>query len=197
MYEEEDLDDNATKMEAHESDTRKYTLSLKGDGMTVDREIDEGTALEVVALVMTGGTAVEAGDGIVVRHSVPRPRRGGQSLREYIDEVEAKRNPEVILAIAKYISNETGKNFTRDDVRSRFQEAAEPVPGNYGRDFRWTMRNGWIAAVVGAQNEHYVTGTGDKALNEKFSAEIKKKTGVAKGRRGGKRGAKRTSEIGS
>lgn len=189
MYEEKKMED---KTDTLETKTSMYSLSLRGDGIALDREIDESTALDVISLVMSsgGGTVIDAGGGVVVRHNVPRPRRGGQSLREYLDEVQAKRNPDKILAVGKYISNETGKNFTRDDVKSRFQTAAERVPGNYGRDFWWTMKNGWIAEATDARGEYYVTDTGDKALEAKFSDDVKKKTGITKGRRGGKRGKK-------
>jgi len=175
-------------------EARRYSLSLKGHGMTVDREIDEATAFEVLGIVMAGGGVLASPGTPPIRHNVPRPRqRGGQSLREYLDEVEAKRNPDKILAVAKYLANETGGSFTPDDVKARFQEAAERVPGNYGRDFRWTVRNGWIALVSGSKDEYYVTDAGDKALDAKFDAEIKKKTGVSKGRRGGKRRSKKTT----
>jgi hypothetical protein len=178
-----------------EGSAPKYALSLKGEGMALEREIDQGTALEVVALVMSGAGTLPVNDSIVIKHQVPRPRQGGrQSLREYLDEVGANRNPDKIVSIAKYISDETGRNFTRNDVKGRFQDAAEPVPGNFGRDYQWTVRNGWIAPVPGAKGDFYVTDAGTKAIEAKFSAEIKKKTGVSKGRRGIKRIAKKGGE---
>jgi hypothetical protein len=172
-----------------------YSLALKGDGMTVDRKIDEATALNVLSLVMGGSASTFPVSGSTeIRRQVPRPTRGGkQSLREYLDAVEAKRNPDKIVTIAKFISDETGKNFTRKDVKARFQDAAEPVPGNYGRDFQWTVRNGWIAPASNARGEFYVTDAGAKAIAAKFSAEIKQKTGVSKGRRGAKRRRQRAT----
>jgi hypothetical protein len=177
---------------------RTYSLSLKGDGMTVDRNIDEATALQVLSLVMRSKGTITTPPPPTREPSISMPHAGagGQSLREYLDDVEAKRNPDKILAVAKYLSNQTGKNFTRAEVRGLFQQAAEPVPGNYGRDFRWTVRNGWLAPVSGSKGQFYVTDAGDKALAAKFSAEIKRKTGVSKGRRGGRRRAKRTTSSG-
>jgi hypothetical protein len=55
------------------------------------------------------------------------------------------------------------------------------------------VKNGWLARDASDRNAFYVTDTGEEALAGKFSAEIKKKTGVAKGRRGGKRRRKTTT----
>lgn len=184
------MDDNGSVMEGKAA---KYSLSLKGEGIALDREIDEVTALDVISLVMSssGSAVIDPGGGVSIRPSVPkRTRVGGQSLREYLDAVEAKRNPDKILAVAKYISNETGKNFSRNDVKARFQTAAERVPANYGRDFWWAMKNGWIAEATDAKSEYFVTDTGGKALEAKFSDDVTKKTGITKGRRGGRRGKK-------
>jgi hypothetical protein len=166
--------------------TRKVKLSLEGDGIAFEREIDEVTALDILAVVMSGGGTITSPQTPTIKHGVPRPQprtgAGRQSLREYLDEVQPKRNPDKILAIAKYLSNET-ENFTRKQVQERFRDAAEPVPGNYGRDFTWCVRNGWLAPVAGSQDEYYVTKAGNDALAEKFSSEIKKKTTVPAGRR--------------
>jgi hypothetical protein len=177
------------------SASRKYALSLKGEGMSVERQIDEATALEVLALVMgESARPPRVGEeGETPPMKVPTRRSGNQSLREYLDEANVTRSPDKIVTIAKYISDETGKSFTRKDVKSRYQDAAEPVPGNYGRDFQWTVRNGWIAPVPNTKGEFYVTDAGTKAIEGKFSAEIKKKTGVSRGRRGAKRRTKKST----
>ena len=195
MYEEIVLDDMKADTEAAAAPARRYALSLKGDGMAVEREIDEATALEVVALLMSGGGTIPVSESRGIKHQIPRARsRGKQGLREYMDSVEAKRNPDKILAIANYATGETEKNtVTRADVRARFKDAAEPVPGNYGRDFRWVVKNGWLAADDSDKNEFHVTDTGHEALNQKFSPEIKKRTGVSKGRRGVKRRPKKAT----
>lgn len=179
-----------------------YALSLKGEGMTVDRKIDEATALEVIAIVMSsagGTTTTTTATGDTMRDSRSQAtrtrRRGAQSLREYLDAVDAKRNPDKILAIARHTIDGLSKGtVTRDEVRGRFKDAAEPVPGNYGRDFTWVVKNGWLAPDAADKNEYYVTDTGDAALDAKFSTEIRKKTGVTKTGRGARRRAKKATE---
>jgi hypothetical protein len=180
-----------------------YSLTLRGEGMSVDRKIDERTALEVINLVMAGASQrprQERGEGTFRSGAQSSKAPGGgaeQSLREYLDEVSPKRNPDKILAVAKYTTRDKNENrFSPDDVKARFPHAAEKVPGNFNRDFRWTVQNGWIARLPGTTDEFYVTGKGDNALEEKFSIEVRRETGVGKGSRGGRRkSARKTNQT--
>ena len=100
------------------------------------------------------------------------------SLRELLDDVEAKRNPDKILTIGKYLIAFRGQeSFTSEQVKAQFRAAGESTPGNLARDFRWAVTNGWIAEDHGAPGEYYVTSNGEEALTAHFSKEITKKTG--------------------
>ena len=154
----------------------------------VDRDVDEATALQIVAAVMGGGPlhrAVAAGQGgahaagLSRAGAAPRGAGGGLSQRGYIEDSEAKRNVDKILALATYIADTREHDtFTPDDVRREFRNAAEPVPGNYARDFRWAVQNDWLAPADGHPGEYYVTAKGRAALAAKFSTDVKKGTGV-------------------
>lgn len=164
-----------------------YKLTLKGGGLSVDREVDEATAFQILAAVMGGATLprVTSGGGggaHAVDLTRARPHAAGRlSLREHMDEFEPKRNPDKILAIAAYLTDTREmETFTSDDVKKEFRNASEPVPGNYARDWRWTISNGWIAKADGFPGEYYVTGKGRDALSAKFSDDVKKTTGVSK-----------------
>jgi hypothetical protein len=67
------------------------------------------------------------------------------------------------------------ETFTPDDVKKEFRNAAEPVPGNYARDWAWVVSNGWIAKSD-EPGEFYITIRGREALTQKFSADVKKAT---------------------
>ena len=197
-------------MEATESATspaeerRVYKLSLKlvsaqkGDDATFEREIPEELAYQVLAIVMGAGAAGPVGpQAPVVREpaSAIRPSGQRQSVREYIDAVEAKRNVDKILAIASFLETVRGEEtFSVDQIKREFRNARERVPGNYSRDFSWAVRNGWIAADDEAPGEYYVTRAGHEAVAAKFSDEVKKGTGVAKASR--RRRARRTEVEG-
>jgi hypothetical protein len=159
-----------------------YSLTLTGGGLSVNREIDEATAFQIVAVVMGGATlprVSSAGSG-GARVDAPlsgAPVAGRLSLREHMDEFEPKRNPDKILTIAAYLADTRGLDtFTPDEVKKEFRTASEPVPANYARDWNWAVANGWIAKADGEPGEYYITQRGREALTQKFSDEVKKAT---------------------
>lgn len=182
---------------------RAYQLRLAGKGLTVEREVAEDVALDIVAIVMgagptTSGARTRADGPATARRLATsggggRTRRG-MSLREYLDEVEPKRNVDRILAIGSYLKEVRGtETFAPDTVKREFQSASEPVPGNYSRDWRWAINAGWIAPAADTPGEYYVTNKGDTAIADKFSDDVKKSTGVSKTRR--KRARKKEDET--
>jgi hypothetical protein len=168
-----------------------YELSLTGPGMTIKRTVDEDVALRVITLVMGGAPA--ATDARSVPSNAGRPDasvtlptngRAAHSVGEFLSDVEAKRNPDKIVAFAVYLEDYASKKpFTTEDVRSQFPLAGEGIPANFSRDFKWAVSNRWIAAMSGSPNEFYVTNTGRKAIAAKFSDEFIKKTRLAPSRR--------------
>ncbi|GAH54909.1 unnamed protein product, partial [marine sediment metagenome] len=45
-----------------------------------------------------------------------------------------------------------------------------------GRDFRWVIKNGWIAPDTKKKGSYYITTTGLKVLAGEFSNELVKKS---------------------
>jgi hypothetical protein len=73
------------------------------------------------------------------------PAGGGRrmSLREFLDESQASRNPDKITVIGEYLYQHEGKSeFSRDDIKGRFKHAGEGAPANFPRDFSWAVKNG-------------------------------------------------------
>jgi hypothetical protein len=166
-----------------------YNLTLTGGGLSVNREVDEATAFQIVAVVMGGATlprVTSGGSGGARAVDMPGsrlPAAGRLSLREHMDKVEPKRNPDKILAIAAYLTDTRERDtFTPDDVKKEFKNASEPVPANYSRDWRWAVSNGWIAKADEA-GEFYITVRGRDALSQKFSADVKRATAQGSRRR--------------
>ncbi len=157
-----------------------YSLTLKGEGISVTRDVDQAVARAIVELVLGGiqpaVSASRAGER-------PSPAQVNAnltrlSLREFLDQADPKRNPDKIVAIGEYIiQHDKQPDFTRDDLKARFRNAGEPVPGNFPRDFTWTVSNGWIAEDAHKPRQYYVTQKGKAAIAEKFSGEVKKKSG--------------------
>jgi hypothetical protein len=67
-----------------------------------------------------------------------------------MEEYEPKRNVDKILVLATYITDTREQDtVTPEDVKREFRNAAEPVPGNYGRDWKWAVQNDWLAPADG------------------------------------------------
>lgn len=142
-----------------------YELSLKGEGITVEREVSGDVARDIIAVVM-GGVAGARRPRAVSPGSVGPPRLG-VSVREFIDDAGAKKNPQIVTAIGQYLIDHDGQErFTRSDVKNRFSQAGEPTPGNMGRDVALAVSSGWIAE--NPRNQFYVTDSGRRAIETKF-----------------------------
>lgn len=157
-------------------DTEKpneYQLSLTGAGVTIQRDIPEDVALNIVALVMGGRVSGGRPDVRgVSRVAAPVPSSGA-TAGEFLTDTGAKRNPDKIAALAVYMTDELGQEtFSRDDIRRMFQQAGDPIPGNFTRDFTWAIRNRWIGSVIGSSSEYRVTNKGREAVDQKFSAAV-------------------------
>jgi hypothetical protein len=135
-----------------------YTLSLKGEGITVERVVSADVARDIIAVVMGGEAAPMRGS--------TRPTTG-IALREFIDSADAKKNPQIVTAIGLYLIDHEGQErFTRGQVKTKFSDAGEPMPSNIGRDVAVAKTSGWIAE--NPRNEFYVTDTGRRAVEAAF-----------------------------
>jgi hypothetical protein len=160
-----------------EETQKTFSLRLAGEGVSIEREIDQRAAFQVMQIVMGGGIAADTNSSsainfssTVAKEDAPPREREALSLREYLDRIGASKKPEQIATIAHYICDyEMQADFSREDVRSRFLSAREPLPGNFGRDFAVAVKNGWVAEVHGKKNRFYVTAKGIQAIGNSFS----------------------------
>jgi hypothetical protein len=180
-------------MEA-EKDEDIYTVSIKGNGVTIEKTVPAQVARQMINVIMGGAASSEnflsprgasasrkGADG-AVRSLASGPRR--TSLREFLEESQAKRNPDKIISIAEYLLQyEEVELFTKEEIKSRFRLAGEAAPANFPRDFTWAVNNGWIAEDLNSAGSFYVTQKGRDAIENKFSSEIKKGTPQPTGRR--------------
>lgn len=173
-----------------------YKVTVSGAGLTLERDVPAHVGEQVVVLVLTG-KAGRTNQSTVLDMNPPSPPEGGNSgsgdeaparmsIREYLDDREAKRNPDKITAIGCYLKDQGGKaSFNRIDLEAMFQAAAEAVPKNLARDLKWATRVGWIALMPNERGTYYVTAKGMEAVRKKFPKELIKKTaqGTRKTRR--------------
>ena len=164
-----------------------YSLSLSGEDLDFEREVNQQTAGAVMALVLGGGAsppsldlhqrAPATSEGAGARRDAGHPGGDVLSLGEFIEEVAAKRNPDKIVTMGVYLDQQRGKSeFTTEDIKPLFQEAQEPPPANFSRDWRWAQSARWIAPVSGSDKNFYVTKTGRTAVDNHFPTDVRKRT---------------------
>lgn len=160
----------------------KYSISIRGTNFEMDREIEEPAALSVISLLMGGRPMAGAGPASVVKSArqaeTPTIDEGSGahalSPGEFLSEVEAKRNPDKIVALAEYLRLNGDSTFSKDEIKDLFQAAHEPQPANFPRDFNAAAEAKLIAPVQGEKDAFYVTNTGQKAVGNRFPPEMRK-----------------------
>ena len=145
-----------------------FAVSLKGQGISLEKEVDKRTALAIFAAVMGETEMVEA----------QRPNQAGAlsfkaklSLREFLTEVDPKTHNERIVAIGHYLHEQKSQDaFSKDDIEAGYKSAREKLPKNLSRDLGRTVAAGLIDEADGNAT-FYVTNTGAKAVENCFGRQ--------------------------
>jgi hypothetical protein len=146
-----------------------YHLSLKGPGITINKNVDARIAAAIAHMTL-GGLADEESRN----PSEPKIALNSErplSLREFLQRVASSGGIHVkIAAVGRFMRDyEKLDDFGREDIRSRFRSAGEPQPANFPRDFQKAIRAGWIAEDPQNKGRFYVTRTGDGAIEERLT----------------------------
>jgi len=156
----------------------KIVIIIKGSNLSYKKEVDETTASRILSLCLGS----EGDENIRAAHreiSVPKDTRTQESIVEYLNRYAPNRNPDKILTLACYLKEVRRKDaFTPEEIRVLFREASEILPGNYSRDFWWTVKNGWIAHDPSRKGAFYVTNSGLNILKTGFPKDLIKKTAI-------------------
>jgi len=170
----------------------KIRISLKGAGLSYEGSIDDALAGQIMTLCLS---SQDPGSPQISRtpHAPLRPSAAQrESGAEYLNRHAPKRNPDKILTLAGFLKEHHSKDaFAPGEIKSLFRDAGEMLPGNFGRDFKWVVNNGWIAPDSSKKGSYYITNTGLKVLNGGFPEDLVKKTkGKFSGRKKSKQGNK-------
>jgi hypothetical protein len=159
-----------------------YAFTLKGNEIDFVGNVDQATARSLLNIVL----GAKAGAS-----PMPGTERAGSgtndpphtSLREFLNAHDAKRIPEKIAAIGEFLTRNGAADFSKDDVLKQFRVAREAMPANFHRDINWAIATGWIAEDAQNAGRFYVTQSGKKAVDGKFSGEVTKNSGFRSVRR--------------
>lgn len=155
----------------------KIKITIKGTGLSYEREIDESTAGQVMALCLSSQDSIS--DSGKARLGVSARRLGSQreSAAEYLNRYAPKRNPDKILTLAGFLKESHNKDsFQQGEIKSLFRDAGELIPANLTRDFKWVVSSGWIAPDPAKKGSFYITNTGLKVLQGGFPDDLVKKS---------------------
>lgn len=155
----------------------KIKISIKGAGLSYEKEIDEITAGQVMALCLSSQDG--SSDSGNARLGLPVHHSGSQreSAAEYLNRHAPKRNPDKILALAGFLKESHNKDsFQQGEIKSLFRDAGELLPANLTRDFKWVVSSGWIAPDSTKKSSFYITNTGMKVLQGGFPDDLVKKS---------------------
>jgi len=170
----------------------KIKITIKGAGLSYEKEIDENTAGQVMALCLSsqdsGSDSGKIGLGLPIRRSGSQR----ESAAEYLNRHAPKRNPDKILTLAGFLKESHDKDsFQQGEIKSLFRDAGELMPANFTRDFKWVVSSGWIAPDPSKKGSFYITNTGMKVLQGGFPDDLVKKS---KYKGGSRRKKSKTSE---
>jgi hypothetical protein len=160
-----------------------FKLILKGDGITVERDVDHATALVILNSVLgsdlgpkSADEPPETAEPKLLQAPVRQPpdrqdliTEKPKSLREFVNEYEPKTNAQVVLCIAQFLAHQEGVGrFRRDEIKRKFAAAGVRFPKNYTRDFQTAIDKGWIGEDPSERDTYFVTNTGERQLDVGF-----------------------------
>ena len=164
----------------------KYTVKIVGPGMSFEHEVNEEVAKRTMLSLLTGESQDHVNKGntgtkeLLEQEQNKKNDAGSQpekAIREFMLDFSPKRIPDKIATIAYFLkTNKSKDTFSKSDLIKSFEDAAEPVPKNLGRDIRWTLQSGWIAAKTGETGQYYITSTGESVVKSNFPADKIKST---------------------
>ncbi len=168
-------------------DQQVYSIKVSGPGIELEREVPREVGDQIVVMALTGvlPSLGEIKDLAAAQAPAGRelaPKAAGLlsatvSIRDFMLDVLARRNPDKITAIGRYLKLYCGQDsFSEDDLVDMFSAAAEPFPKNLPRDLKWAIRAGWIAQQPGQGGRYYITNPGIMAVDQHFPREVVEKT---------------------
>ena len=162
-----------------------YKVTIEGDGLIFEREISKEFGEKTLILILSGGNQSVLAPNLFGTSSSQEEKPplhkppSDKSVREFLDDHNAKRNPDMITTLGLYLHDHNQqKSFTKKDILNAFEAAAEPAPKNFARDFRWAIKIGWVAERRDMKDNYFVTASGKNAVNTSFPDDLIKKTRV-------------------
>jgi hypothetical protein len=144
----------------------KINLKLDGQGISVEKEIDEEQLVEIMSLIFSSNT-VDSTNGKKSKKEKKSETRL-TSISEFISSVDVNKNSERIAAIVLYHADILDESsIEKEDIPSWFTKAGLSAPKNLPRDIKTAIKENLIAEVHDKKGVYYITNTGKDKLKIK------------------------------
>jgi len=145
---------------------KEFKVTIIGEGINITQNIDEVRLAKILPVIISSKASLIEDAFTAPATQIPTP----QSVREFLNEKNPKTNPQKITTICMYLRDKLDhKNFSVDDVKQQLENAQEAVTQNFSRDFKVTLRTGWIAESHTENGKYFLTLSGEKAIQDGFS----------------------------
>jgi hypothetical protein len=148
-------------------------ISITGKVSYAD-EISVTQAAQIITYLNSGTESASLGSPVIPTSTATpsNPSAAGSQVgspRDALDITAAKTNPEKIVALAAYVLQDGGENFTIDTIKPLFRRARETAPQNMTRDMDVAIRSGWIGDGE-VKGEYFLTAKAAKVLDTGFES---------------------------
>lgn len=169
-----------------------YTIKIEGEGINLSYQIDS-VQFARIFLIIKGQTTANPSPSI--SPSLSTGKIAGQnntlqsqsltpiSIREFLNVSRAQTNTQKIATFAVFLRDYMDyKTIPTEELKKQFENAAEQPPKNFSRDLKNALKYGWIAESTSGPGNYFITSTGEKAVESKFTSQILTITGTNKGK---------------
>jgi len=155
-------------------------IKIEGEGITFEDKIERSLVPQIIGLCVAQhekNSKAVFEDPFNFFDGTKTSSKKRESVAEYLQRRNPKRNPDKILALAGYIKDVQKKDhFFSEEIKSLFRQARESLPANFTRDFNWVIASGWIDEDPDKENAYFITTTGIKTLEGGFPEELVEKS---------------------
>jgi hypothetical protein len=156
---------------------KEFKITFSGPDLQYTTDVSKELAAYIVGICMKGEENITENSPTPPQKTPPSVGSSPkESIAEYVHAKGPRRNPDKILAIAGYLVKNGSETFSPEDTKILFPKIGEPIPANFGRDFRWAVANAWISESHEGKNLFYITNTGKSVIDSNFSPEVIGKT---------------------
>ena len=163
-----------------------FNLRISGNGIEINRAVDEVVVAQIINILLSPapapGVSKTPGTGTLSTATTQATTQSTAphtpSLGEFLDQVNAKKITQRILAMAYYltrvINQIPNQTFSKSDIRPCFRLAHEPEPANFPRDFNTVIGLGWFARDGNTLDRFFITRAGHAAVEQQFGKSVRR-----------------------